>query len=114
MDKKIKARWVKALRSGKFKQGKKSLYQQTPKGVDKFCCLGVLMHLIEPTPWKPVAGINEHGNIEFYGYGGCTGYPHQRTMFMAGLTTEQANELADMNDGSSSFKAIAKHIEKTL
>lgn len=42
MDKKIKARWVKALRSGKYRQGRRSLRS---KEGDRFCCLGVLCDL---------------------------------------------------------------------
>lgn len=42
MPKKLKARWLKALRSGKYKQGKGSLYDPNTK---TFCCLGVLSHV---------------------------------------------------------------------
>ena len=41
MDKKIKTRWLKALRSGKYKQGKQTL--RTKDG--EYCCLGVLCDL---------------------------------------------------------------------
>jgi hypothetical protein len=41
MDKKLKAKWVKALRSGKYEQGKEVLVDN--KG--KYCCLGVLCHI---------------------------------------------------------------------
>ena len=33
----VKQKWVKALRSGKYKQTQENLYKN-----DKFCCLGVL------------------------------------------------------------------------
>lgn len=42
MKKRQMERWVKALRSGKFKQGKHKLYD--PK-TDTYCCLGVLTHI---------------------------------------------------------------------
>lgn len=35
----IKAKWVKALRSGRYKQGTGMLYSESNKA---FCCLGVL------------------------------------------------------------------------
>jgi hypothetical protein len=38
MDKKLKAAWVKALRSGKYKQGRVRLKNED----DTYCCLGVL------------------------------------------------------------------------
>lgn len=48
MDATLKAKWVAALRSGKYKQGKGYL-QRTP---GKFCCLGVLCNVIDPAGWK--------------------------------------------------------------
>lgn len=41
MNKDIKRAWVKALRSGKYKQGRKQLRN----GNDEMCCLGVLCNL---------------------------------------------------------------------
>jgi hypothetical protein len=46
MNQEIKQRWVEALRSGEYQQGKESLYH-----CGKFCCLGVLTDLY----------IKEHG-----------------------------------------------------
>jgi len=46
MNQEIKQRWIKALRSGEYQQGKESLYH-----CGKFCCLGVLTDLY----------IKEHG-----------------------------------------------------
>jgi len=40
MNPKIKQKWIKALRSGKYKQGIYELQNE-----DKFCCLGVLCDL---------------------------------------------------------------------
>lgn len=40
MNQEIKQRWIKALRSGEYQQGKESLYH-----CGKFCCLGVLTDL---------------------------------------------------------------------
>lgn len=52
MNPEIKARWVAALRSGEYKQGKNKLCSD-----GKFCCLGVLCdlyskdHSVEPGQW---------------------------------------------------------------
>jgi hypothetical protein len=46
MNQEIKQRWIEALRSGEYQQGKKSLFH-----CGKFCCLGVLTDLY----------IKEHG-----------------------------------------------------
>jgi hypothetical protein len=43
----LKARWIEALRSGRYKQGTgrlRSFY-------DEYCCLGVLLDIIDPTRW---------------------------------------------------------------
>lgn len=45
MDKTIMKKWVKALRSGKYKQGRGTLCQVDKKGNESFCCLGVLCDL---------------------------------------------------------------------
>ena len=42
MNKEFKAKWVKALRSGRYKQGKNAL-----RNIDnEYCCLGVLCSLV--------------------------------------------------------------------
>lgn len=45
MDPKIKKRWIKALLSGKYKQGREVL----KTGDGKYCCLGVLCELYAAT-----------------------------------------------------------------
>jgi hypothetical protein len=47
MNQKIKAKWVAALRSGKYKQGKNFL-----KLRDEFCCLGVLCDISGLAEWE--------------------------------------------------------------
>ena len=39
MDQKLKQDWVEALRSGKYKQGRRALYKPY---TEAYCCLGVL------------------------------------------------------------------------
>ena len=41
MRKDLKKKWIEALRSGRFKQGKNAL-----KTNDKHCCLGVLCEVV--------------------------------------------------------------------
>jgi len=47
MNKRIKTRWLKALRSGKYKQGRYALRTKSDNG---FCCLGVLCDLYTKSP----------------------------------------------------------------
>ena len=42
MNKEIKARWVEALRSGNYEQGRYNLRRD-----DQFCCLGVLCDVVK-------------------------------------------------------------------
>jgi fatty acid-binding protein DegV len=44
MDKDIKAKWLEALRSGRYRQGEGALRVD-----DKFCCLGVLPESLNST-----------------------------------------------------------------
>lgn len=48
MTPKLKAKWLDALRSGKYQQGHNTLHP-----TDKFCCLGVLCDVAEYM-WEPV------------------------------------------------------------
>jgi hypothetical protein len=41
----VKKAWLKALRSGEYKQARYSLRRETPEGGYKYCCLGVLCDL---------------------------------------------------------------------
>lgn len=44
MNPEVKTKWLAALRSGQFKQGRGRLARVTPEG-EEFCCLGVLCEL---------------------------------------------------------------------
>ncbi len=47
MDQEFKAKWVAALRSGKYVQGKGALAKD-----GRFCCLGVAADLLAPDRWR--------------------------------------------------------------
>ena len=104
MDKKLKAKWVKALRSGKIEKGRGALLDD--KGA--MCCLGVLGR---------ICGIDDRWLIANAGSVAGTGFDwlEQR------IDRETVDLLADMNDGYNkrysrprSFKQIANYIEKNL
>lgn len=51
-------KWIRALRSGKYKQGAGKLRSEK----DEFCCLGVLSDITHPDHWgKNSAGCYTHG-----------------------------------------------------
>lgn len=45
-------RWVDALRSGDYCQGKGALRRQLADGTCVWCCLGVLADVADPTRWR--------------------------------------------------------------
>lgn len=114
MNKKIKTKWLKALRSKKYKQGQTVL--QTLDG--KFCCLGVLADVCN-TKWD-----GEYHPKDFSCTSGikCSAankkkdYAVLNTNFLkvVGLTSRVQDKLTYMNDHGYSFSNIAKWIEKNL
>ncbi len=118
MNKKIKAKWIEALRSGKYKQTKEVLHDG-----DGFCCLGVLCEVL--------------GIPKYYGEesGRWWFYSNNRREYEVlpadiakdmGLTVDGAlaepvafagaelNDLAHLNDRGADFIFIADVIEKQL
>lgn len=103
MKKALKAKWVAALRSGKYKQGEEYL-KLTGSAGNTFCCLGVLCDI------SPAVAKREHRDNKSLG---------EDAFRYAGFTSEQEDILANMNDGSSgynkhTFRGIATWIEKNL
>jgi hypothetical protein len=100
MDAELKKRWVAALRSGEFKQGRGLL-----RDGDQYCCLGVLCS---------VAGIpiSEDGSDALTDDGKSGAYAPIRDVL-----GEKASpfDLAMMNDmDRKSFAQIADYIEEHL
>lgn len=111
-------KWVKALRSGKYKQAEKALskydvdadgnYIEEPVG---YCCLGVLGKLQKCT-WQKSDGLLAHDGDNFVE--GLENIPEQ-------LQGEGrlVNKLTAMNDGFNGekkrgFRGIAQFIERNI
>lgn len=126
MNSEIKAKWVAALRHGKYEQGRGWLNRD-----GKMCCLGVLCELAVAEGVIPegVAFRSPFGDIdvEVVTYGdGCTRFPPTDVMRWAGLNERDVavamvdnvyphGSLAEVNDsGEYTFKQIADIIEKEL
>lgn len=105
----IKAKWLEALRSGKYQQGKSRL-----RADDRFCCIGVLCDVLNADAWA-------HSSVEigeFY-WRDPQGYKVFAALLpealeTTGLSSDQQDNLIDMNDNGESFETISAHIEKTL
>jgi hypothetical protein len=87
MDAQLKAKWVKALRGRKFKQGRQMLHNGTG---NEYCCLGVLCVVAD----KPL-------DAESYAW--------------LNSVTKDYGPFVKMNDeDGKSFKEIADYIEENL
>ena len=102
----VKRRWLRALRSEKYKQGQGGLRRD-----NRFCCLGVLCDLSHLAKW---VGTDSYEGGREYGREGPVYFPTERVLAWADLLRSQANELARMNDNFESFSAIADYIEREL
>lgn len=108
----MKKKWLAALRSGEYNQGKGALYDPITEG---YCCLGVLEHVcdgnVEMYTGGPKAKAMAMPTEEWYEANGVAGLEDkQHDVF--GTTTEW--HLAHMNDQGKSFAEIADFIEKEV
>ena len=103
MNAETKAKWLVALRSGKYQQGQGYL-----RTGDKYCCLGVLCDIQEPKKWTPAGsgGLWSHCGMELM--------PSTALSSKSELGIWDAKDLSIMNDAGKTFDEIAQHIEKTL
>ncbi len=91
--------WLDALESGKYKQGKKMLYNN-----NTFCCLGVAGALLGVEK-DELQGNNFPNDTDSYKL-----FPK---CLLGSSLSSYAGKLATMNDNGTSFKEIAKYIRKT-
>lgn len=115
MKRNVRDRWVKALRSGRYKQTTGQLGQRDKSGKESFCCLGVLAKVAaaEKSIERPVWDIDELIVVDGDAW-------HNDELPAAirkqvGLTDLQQRRLVELNDDqNASFKAIADFIEKKI
>ena len=107
MNKQVKRKWLKALRSGEYQQGDSQLLNKN-NGNSYYCCLGVLEDIYR----------KEHGYLfpfEYQRYG----YHTRPCAKWSGLDNSEkegtARTLTGMNDDDQlPFSEIANWIEKNL
>lgn len=131
MKKEIAKKWVKALRSGKYKQGKTYLKQVYYNGQAHHCCLGVLCELYNNTMKKKSitvwnrkktlsTQISSKTSTEpnYVTFNGKAGELPGVVMEWAGINSPLGNfeiySLADLNDRGATFESIANIIEKNV
>jgi hypothetical protein len=113
MDKELKEKWVKALRSGEYKQGTGVL-----KSLDgEYCCLGVLCEVGKLGAWEQTNTpdldgykfLPEHGTDYMYGE-----LPAE-TLEAIDLSYSTQQYLIYLNDEEgNNFNEIADYIERVL
>ena len=118
----IKEAWLKALRSGKYRQGTERL--RTENG---FCCLGVLCDIGEKKAWEhsnpklnaPPEWIYVYGDERHVGdldpdHLAVAHVQPSKLMKVMGLDRMAHVQLVEMNDNGMSFAQIADWIEDNL
>lgn len=109
MNRAVAKRWVDALRSGNYEQGQGHLRQLTEDG-PKDCCLGVLCDIAISDGVEIITRAKGH-TVSFNGQ---LGTPPIDVMDWSGLTYDDSERYADMNDvQAATFADIADHIEST-
>lgn len=96
MNPEIKAKWLEALRSGKYRQCRGILKADT----GAYCCLGVLREIVEPGSASSYADHNKLLTEEF--------------LSSVGLTIGDESRFSEMNDKGATFLEIADIIEKEV
>lgn len=107
MNKEVKEKWLAALRSGSYKQGRGVLREQCQDG-DKFCCLGVLCDIVAPEGWVL------HGPNTIASYHNRNGTLSTTFLDRVQLSTREASMLISLNDAGDSFTTIAEAIKEKL
>lgn len=107
MDADIKTKWVEALRSGDYTQGKSVL--QNCNGDN--CCLGVLARV----NGAPMETINNYNEFSIPVGSEIMGFTSMVPAGYCGLSDDDITELIMQNDVQrKSFEEIAKYIEENL
>lgn len=111
MKRSVAMKWIKALRSGKYEQGKGRLKTNDKK----FCCLGVLCDISKKGEWK--ANIQGLDNDYVINKGSSNrGHLPAKVREWAGISShyvrlDSNNSLTEENDTGTSFYDISCIIE---
>lgn len=119
MDPDLRARWVAALRSGKYSQGVGRLRVERlyPNGSPSFCCLGVLCD-IQPERYDHDVFwyVRKRDGKDVDGSSGAVATANGRWVspFKDEPTMKERKTVATMNDTGASFDEIANYIEENM
>lgn len=112
MDPELKGKWVDALRSGDYEQGRAQLRSKD----DTYCCLGVLLDCIDGVDWELNDVEPGQGYLAEYG-----DYPRAHLdlanlyLDLVGMDPLDQGRLINLNDeDGAGFNEIASWIEENL
>lgn len=124
MDAKLKSDWVKALRSGKYKQTTGSLHNTDS---NSYCCLGVLCRVVGAEFGEVTEEYDTHDNVPVLNGRilSASDVEELSAAFCKEVGIPDQDELIALNDGvgtpadenykpSHSFAQIADYIEQNL
>lgn len=103
MNRKLKLKWIKALRSGRYKQATSSLRQE-----GAYCCLGVLAN-VAGCRWLADEPILKGKAVGLRSDEGAYLSPVQFD-----ISSRTQKKLAEFNDDGKTFDEIADYIEKRI
>ena len=106
MNKRVKQKWLRALKSGEYAKGKGRL-GRTRYTDTEFCCLGVLV--CEMTPEFFQRGQYDWWQVDDFG-----NYLPDDLAAHWGLDDNTQQTLAKLNDDSVSFDPVIAYIENNL
>lgn len=102
----FKARWIAALRSGRYQQGEHVLRSED----NKFCCLGVACNLIDPSAWDSQVTVSPGDDRGLKWKGLLPWMADEMLAAKLRMAPEDVLTLANMNDASHDFDSIANYI----
>jgi hypothetical protein len=111
MNKVIKKKWLKALRSKEYKQG----YSQLRTKDNRYCCLGVLCDILPGNEWAREYlsnGVIYRSAIP--GHKSMAIYLHDSLLEQLNLLVVEQSDLIQLNDAGYTFEEIANVIEEHL
>lgn len=103
MNRKIKQKWLNALRSGNFQQGTGKLRDSN----GNYCCLGVLCEITGN-------GQNRDMSKSFPADKDPDGTDINSVKPFMGLSVKMQEKLAEMNDYGDTFEEIASYISRNV
>lgn len=115
MRKELAQRWIDALRSGEYTQGRNFLRRPGAAGdPDLYCCLGVLCEIaVQDKVIRPsMIGVGCNDNSVYIYEGFAEQIPPQKVAEWSGVPHEDLHQLAQYNDVGHSFNEIAERIHK--